>query len=192
MALTRSATLLFSVAALAATFTCLGCGGSSPADRIAAQVALSGKAPQKAYPLAGRVTIDGAPPPTFLSGLPGRPELLVMLYDADKPNSGPKTWPVVVADRDGHFEFSFAGMGDGRPPGNYVFVFAVLDNKKKKGKLGPDKLKNLYNDPEKNGKDQRFKIIHSNPGKSNYEFDLAVAGQEEAPAGPKAVTRLND
>jgi hypothetical protein len=193
MALTRSATLLFSVIALATAFTFLGCsGGSSPSERIAAQAALSGKPTEKSYPLAGSVTIDGLPPATFLSGFPGRHQLLVMLYDSDRPKNGPKTWPVAIADPDGHFEFSFAGTGDGRPTGHYVFVFVVLDNKKKKGLLGPDKLKNLYNDPDKNETDPKFKIFHQEPGKTNYEFNLAVADKEEVSAGPKAVTKLKD
>jgi hypothetical protein len=74
----------------------------------------------------------------------------VLLYDFDRPKGGIKTWPVTVADPDGHFAFSFAGLGDGRPPGS--FVFAVLDDLKKKGKVGPDRLKNLYNDPERERK----------------------------------------
>lgn len=192
MVLTRYANFLFCGSALAIASICLGCGASSPADRIKIQEELSGKKAPKAYPLGGRVTIDGQPPSAFLSTLPGKPVLEVMLYDLDNPKAPPRNWPSMPADADGHFEYSFEGIGDGRPAGNYVFVFAVLNDRKKKGKVGPDQLKNLYNDPEKNEKDPRFKIHHEAPGKSDYSIDLAIAGQSEGTTGPKSVVQLNN
>ncbi|HUE15288.1 MAG TPA: hypothetical protein VMR25_14050, partial [Planctomycetaceae bacterium] len=60
-----------------------------------------------------------------------------------------------------------------------------------KGDLqGPDGFKNLYNDPEKNAKVPEFKIDQQAPGKSDYKFDLKLAGQQEAEPGPKALTTI--
>jgi hypothetical protein len=55
----------------------------------------------------------------------------------------------------------------------------------------PDELKNLYNDPDKNAKEEKFKLDLKLPGQEGYQVDLAVAGKEpvETP-GPNAVTRL--
>ncbi len=100
----------------------------------------------------------------------------------------PEKWPHAEVEPNGDFQFSHYGIGDGVPPGDYVFVFAILTDRKKKGLVGPDQLKNLYNDPEKNEKKEGFKIEHKSPGKTDYTFDLAVAGQEEATPGPKSVT----
>ena len=55
----------------------------------------------------------------------------------------------------------------------------------------PDELKNLYNDADKNAKEDRFSPDLHPPGKDNYEFDLTVANQEPiATPGPNAVTSI--
>ena len=43
---------------------------------------------------------------------------------------------------------------------------------------GGDGLKNLYNDPDKNAKEERFQINLTSPGKTDWTFDLAVAGKD--------------
>jgi hypothetical protein len=90
---------------------------------------------------------------------------------------------------DGSFEFPDGGI----PPGKYVLLFVVLERNKKKGWTGPDALKNLYNDPDVNGKKEQFTINHQVPGKTDYSFNLSVAGETPvANAGPKALTKIAD
>ncbi len=84
-------------------------------------------------------------------------------YNVSKPDEKPHRRPHVAAEPDGSFSFSSYGIGDGVPPATYVVVFAVLTDKKKHGYVGPDELKNLYNDPEKNEKIPEFKIDHKAP-----------------------------
>ena len=140
------------------------------------------------YPLAGHVTIDGGAPNLGK----GRLRMVVLLYDLAKPDAVPEKWPSAQVEPSGDFQFSHYGVGDGVAPGNYVFVFTLLTDHKKKGLLGPDQLKNLYNDPAVNENKEGFKIEHKAPGKRDYQIDLVTAGQEEATPGPKAVTRLRD
>ena len=66
-------------------------------------------------------------------------------------------------------------------------LFAQLIYDPRMGFFGPDGLKNLYNDPEINSKKPEFLIDHQAPGKTDYTFNLSVAGgtPPEAP-GPKA------
>ena len=56
-----------------------------------------------------------------------------------------------------------------------------------RGYVGPDQLKNLYNDPDTNGQNPDFRIEHKPPGKKDYHFDLAVAGKEPAQPGKFAM-----
>jgi hypothetical protein len=54
---------------------------------------------------------------------------------------------------------------------------------------GPDELKNLYNDPEKNKNDAAFLVDVQPPGRTDYQFDLSVAGKDPViKPGPHAVT----
>jgi hypothetical protein len=71
-----------------------------------------------------------------------------------------------------------------------VFTFAQLNYRKKEGYVGPDGLKNLFNDPEKNVDKPDFKIEHKAPGRKNYVFDLRTIGEEEATPGPKALIKI--
>jgi hypothetical protein len=86
--------------------------------------------------------------------------------------------------------------GDGVPTGSYVVLFAeliptpLMATKRSKGLRGPDGLMNLYNDPDRNKQDVQFKIDITPPGKSDYAFDLKVAGKEAATPGPHAVTEI--
>ena len=107
-----------------------------------------------------------------------------MAYDASAGVAG----PFVSVKSDGAFEFPDGGI----PPGKYVLLFAGLQRNRKKGWAGPDALKNLYNDPEVNGKKEQFTIDHQAPGKTNYSFNLNVAGETPvATAGPKALTHIS-
>jgi hypothetical protein len=118
----------------------------------------SGKKLAAVAALSGRVTIDGQHPSSILKEKSQK--LVVMLYDVSKPDQRPDRRPHVDANSDGSFRFSSYGIGDGAPPGTYVFVFAVLTDEKKHGYVGPDELKNLYNDPKKNEKIPEFRIDH--------------------------------
>jgi len=75
-------------------------------------------------------------------------------------------------DKNGHFEFNTYGTGDGLPAGSYVVLFAQPKTE------GGDGLKNLYNDPDKNAQEERFQINLTSPGKTDWAFDLAVAGKD--------------
>jgi hypothetical protein len=86
---------------------------------------------------------------------------------------------------------SSACLDDGVPAGRYVVTIAQLTYRKKRGHIGPDLLKNLDNDPEKNAKVEQFNIEHKPPGRRDYSFDLRVAGEEPvATPGPKALTAI--
>jgi hypothetical protein len=176
-------------AAILAVMACVGCGSRGSDPRMEEALKTAGQRKDTIYPLGGRVTIDGGP---LAESKQSRLKFLVLLYNLDKPKADPETWEKTEVQPDGDFHFSHYAPGDGVPPGNYVFVFTLLTDKKKKGLFGPDQLKNLYNDPEKNEKKEGFKIEHKAPGKTDYAFDLVTAGQEEGQAGPKAVTRLRN
>jgi hypothetical protein len=176
-------------AALVAAMTCVGCGPPSPEQRVDTELKATGKGKTPVYPLAGHVTIDGGAPTDVGKG---RSKLMVLLYDPKMPDNVPERWLKTEVEPSGDFRFSHYGIGDGAPGGTYIVVFVQLNDKKKKGFVGPDRLKNLYNDPEKNEQKPEFKIEHKAPGKTDYEFDLAVAGQEDGTTGPKSVTKLRD
>ncbi len=139
------------------------------------------------YPLAGRVTIDGATPQ-----LDKRDSLVVMLNDADMLDVPSLKKKYVQTDQEGAFSFSTYAPNDGLKAGKYVLTFAVLKDRSKIGMVGPDKLHNLYNDPDANSKAAEFVIEHQAPGKSDYTFNLEVSGKEPKTPGPHALTRLVD
>jgi hypothetical protein len=180
--------LALGVVALA--LCCVGCGPPNPQQRINAELERTGQKLAAVAPLSGRVTIDGQPPSSILKDKSQK--LVVMLCDVSKPDQRPDHRPHVNANPDGSFRFASYGIDDGVPPATYVFVFAVLTDQRKQGYVGPDELKNLYNDPEKNEKIPDFKIDHKAPGKSDYEFNLKLAGNENPTPGSKALTSIND
>lgn len=49
----------------------------------------------------------------------------------------------------------------------------------------PDGLKNLYNDPEKNLSDPNLIVTVESPGRTDYEFNLQVAGKDAVAAPGK-------
>jgi hypothetical protein len=173
------------IAAVCACLAAVGCTRQqSTADRIKQAAESTGIKLATVYPLAGTVTVDSQP-----AELKSRKwSVVIMAYDASNSN-GAATGAFVPVKSDGAFEFPDGGI----PPGKYVLLFAALQRNKRKGWIGPDGLKNLYNDPEVNGKKEQFTIDHQAPGKTNYSFNLNVAG-ETAPAqpGPKALTHIAD
>jgi hypothetical protein len=120
--------------------------------------------------------------------------LVVMLYDPKNPRAGGPLH--AVCTNDGDFQFGTYEKGDGVKPGSYVVLFAELTpalmaSKRSNGLRGPDGLMNLYNDPDKNGQDDRFKIELSEPGKTDWDFQLEAAGKQPiANPGPNAVMGL--
>lgn len=162
----------------------IGCGRSD--GRLLQAIAKSGQDKRPVYPLAGKVTIDSQIPP---SAAPNQ-KLIVMLFDRAQPKLNVNQRPYVECNAQGEFSFTTYKAGDGIDPGDYVIVFAQLTlDRTDDSYRGPDALKNLYNDPDKNGTNPEFSIKHEAPGKSNYAFNLAVAGQEPVvEPGPRAVT----
>ena len=145
----------------------------------------TGKTRADVYPLAGKVTFDGQTPNVVW---PDR--LVVMLYDSSKPNLPPNKRPCRQCNDEGEFAFGTYTTGDGLRAGTFVVTFAVLKITMQ-GLKGPDQLKNLYNDPDRNAAVSDFNIVHQAPGKTDYAFDLKIAGQVPiATPGPKALTEL--
>jgi len=132
------------------------------------------------YPLSGTVRIDGKVPEYDHK----RP-LFVVITDPQNP----KQTDYVECDKQGRFAFHTYAESDGYRPGTYVFAFVQLI-KARHRTLGPDRLGNRYNDPERNAQKQGFKIEHKAPGKTDYVFDLMVQGAEPFVPGPKAILNL--
>jgi hypothetical protein len=183
----RTGFRLGAAVAVVAALACIGCGTKSAEERVNEELSRSGKEKSAVFPLAGHVTIDGQPPSAVAQG---RSKLIVLLYDVAKPDEKAGNRPFTQVDPDGSFRFSTYGNADGVAPATYVFAFAQLNFRKKDGYMGPDGLKNLYNDPDKNATKPDLKIEHKAPGRTDYSFDLKTAGETEAAAGPKAVTKI--
>jgi hypothetical protein len=171
--------LLFVLAAAA------GCSRTqSPEDRIQKALAIAGMKASPTYRIAGTATIDGTPP-EFKDR---KQHLVAVLYDPEKPDIPIQSRPHTLVKADGHFTFT----EDGIAPGHYVLAFAVLKRKGPGNFIGPDGLNNLYNDPDVNAKSHPELVIdHKPPGKTDYQFNLEVAGQPPVtPPGAHAVTAV--
>jgi hypothetical protein len=159
-----------------------GCSQRQTADQVLdAALAQQGTSRKNVFPLAGKVTIDGKP-----LQLTGRQKIIVTLHDAANKRQGLLERPFVECNAGGEFAFRTYGDRDGVPPGNYVLTFTQLVDRGKRGYLGPDGLKNLYNDPDKS----EFSIAHTKGGRTDYVFDLKIEGRESVAAGPRAVQSL--
>jgi len=172
--------------ASSAAFLVAGCSQSeSGSAGLEKSLAASGKSKTAVFPLGGVITVDGQP-----AVVPkAKDRIIVLLNDAAALDASDKNRRYTFADAKGEFHFGTYSTADGVPPGKYVVSFALLRKNGNKGDLmGPDAFKNLYNDPEKNAKVPDFVINQEAPGKSDYKFDLKLAGQEEAQPGPKALT----
>jgi hypothetical protein len=176
----------FAVLAALAVAGAAGCGRQSSEQAVDEALRMAGQSRKTVFPLAGKVTIDGhAPGKTD----PLAPRITVMLFDQAKLDAPLDTVPRTNCKANGEFAFSSYGQGDGVPAGKYVVTIVELKFDKRKGHTEPDELKNLYNDPEKNAQIPEFKIDHQSPGKTNYDFDLQIAGHEQATPGPHSVVR---
>jgi hypothetical protein len=162
----------------------LGCSHQQTAEEaLDASLATLGTSKVAVSPLAGTVTIDGHPPQ-----LERRQKILVMLHDPAKGGKSPKDPPFVVCNAQGGFAFHTYHDRDGVPPGEYVLTFVQLTDRGKRGYLGPDGLKNLYNDPDKS----EIKIAHAGAGRTDYAFDLKIEGRDAIKPSPRAVLNLQD
>jgi hypothetical protein len=170
-----------------------GCGGAQQTEQQQTQeffksnpkIAASRKEVAK---FSGRVTVDGMAPPQGVT-------LFVVLNDPEHPTPGIKQF--AACDPEGNFEFKTYESGDGVAVGKYVLEFVGLKAHKNRGRsrvtpyVGPDALKNLYNDPEKNKDNPAFVIDVKAPGRTDYEFDLKVADKEAvANPGQFAATKI--
>jgi hypothetical protein len=147
--------------------------------------------------VAGRILVDGQPPAQDA-------QLFVVLYDPqhlEKPGDVPKL--MAKCDAEGNFAFTSYVTGDGVPNGKYVVTCVALRRVTRATRglgarpgrqqefIGPDVLKNLYSDPEKNKDDPTFIANVEAPGRNDYEFQLVVAGKQALlQAGQYAVTRI--
>jgi hypothetical protein len=159
-----------------------GCWGSAD-ERLNKALAQASMQRQAVSPFAGTVTIDGLPP-SFSEGF----TFEVKLTDASKLDAPAYDCWQAWCKSDGEFSFSTYKPNDGVPaPKTYVITFAVLAEDDR-GSVGPDQLKDLYNDPEKNAKNPQFVIEHTARGKSDYKFDLKVADVPPGSLGPHSMT----
>jgi hypothetical protein len=136
--------------------------------------------------VAGTVTIDGKT--LEEAGFPSR-DLVAILYDLKNPPSSKNPLLFTLIKPDGSFEFSTYDKGDGVPVGSYMLLFDALKFSRapKREYHEPDRLKNLYNDPDKS----TFPIEVKEPGKTDYQFNLELEGKEQGTPGSKSVTRID-
>jgi hypothetical protein len=179
-----------------------GCGHESVQQAIARQGKEAPKFQvQSVSRFAGRVTVDGQPAAKDL-------RLFVILndpqhLDENAHRRAPKL--CAICNDDGKFAFGTYEKDDGVPAAEYVVTFVLLHlptagGGRGGGRMrqatgprhfhGPDELKNLYNDPDKNRKVDEFNLKLPNPERADYNFDLAVANKDQAQAGPNAVTTI--
>lgn len=169
---------LWLVASLAA-LVAVGCPQQKSADEATdAALKAQGLTKEAVCPLAGKVTVDGQTP----QSQPKINPIVVVLNDTSKPDVPPRDRRRVELNPQGEFAFNTYKAGDGVPPGKYVVTFAQFKYNKKKGLLGPDQLKNLYNDPDKNAQKTGFVIDHQPSGKTDYLFNLEIQGKEAGTA----------
>jgi hypothetical protein len=155
-----------------------GCDGRrSTAQRLENAYKSAGMDPVTVYPLGGKITIDNEPPVAKAETA----RLVAIAYDSAKADVKAKDNARAFVKPDGSFELPPLA------PGKYVILFAQLGYNPRMGFIGPDGLKNLYNDPDVNSKKPEFLIDHQAPGKTDYTFNLSVAGETPPAApGPKA------
>jgi hypothetical protein len=185
----RSSASLRSWAVFAAVMSIAspGCTGrQSPEQRLQKALQEAGAQKEQVFPLSGHISVDGAAP-----DYDPRNPVLVVLIDREKSAEPARSQRFVECDPEGRFSFSTYARDDGVGPGRYVIAIAKLGRTASRGYVGPDQFHNRYNDPDKNSQDATFQIEHNSPGKSEYEFQLSVAGAEpvETP-GPHAITQI--
>ena len=174
-----------------------GCTRTQTADQaLDAQLkANNTKKEGKMAACSGQVRVDGQPFDGSKSV-----SLFVILndknhLDENAHRAAPARFAAVGAD--GKFVFHTYQDADGVPVGTYVATFVALHRPARRrigshivNLEGPDDLKNLYNDPDKNATNPTFVLDLQSPGKSDLQFDLETAGKETVQPGPNAVTRM--
>ena len=166
-----------------------GCGSSmSPTQRVEKELSVIGLGRHELYPFAGKVLVDGLPPQ---SKTPDQ-TVVVVLFNRAQPDLRVASRPHANCNKQGEFWFSTYSPKDGLESGEYVVAIAQLSLQERgHNLLGPDGFQNLYNDPDKNEKEPEFAVKHVSPGKSDYVFDLKLAGREPVTTpGPRSVTQL--
>jgi hypothetical protein len=169
------------------TLSTSGCRPQSSEQSVDQALKGAGQSRTAIAPLAGKITIDGQPPQTR----PGGPRLIIILTNPAKLDAPIGSLPRAFCDSDGNFAFNTYGTGDGVAPGKYVVTIVELKQERRQGWAGPDGLKNLYNDPEKNANAPEFVIDHQPPGKTNYVFALQIEGREPGARGPHSITSFH-
>jgi hypothetical protein len=177
-----------------------GCGSQAGREEHAVDdyFKASGAKREPVAKVSGHLSVDGQPPASD-----GR--LYVILNDPQHLVVADKEQPKHFArcDEEGNFTFTTYVTGDGVPYGKYVVTFLGLHRPRgghvgrragfKQDFVGPDDLKNLYSDPEKNQTDQTFQINVEPPGRSDYDFNLSVATKDPVPTPSKyAPTRIRE
>jgi hypothetical protein len=159
-----------------------GCGDAKTQERMKLQLAETKSSDAPVAKFSGKVTIDGEVP-----SVPARHALVLILFSDKDTQPGHETIYHTACDKDGHFEFTRYSKGDGVPPGSYTVLFEELVARTGSRFTGEDQLKNLYNDPDKSP----FHVDISPPGKTDWMFNLEIAGKDPATPGPHAVKQLH-
>jgi hypothetical protein len=163
----------------------VGCSGGSANQALEKSLATSGFKHEDVCPLAGKITVDGLPPQVA-----NGEKIVVALNDPSKPTKGGLSGSYTIVGKDGEFAFKTYAEGDGVKPGTYILTFAKLKAQKKKGLVGPDEFHNLYNDAERNAKEHPELKIDHKAAKTDYSFDLKIAGVQPQEPGPGALTHI--
>jgi hypothetical protein len=190
------------VAGLAVAAVVGGCGTKSDQERFDdAAKEIPGFHKETLGKFAGKVLVDGQAPKDERGK-----RLFVVLIPADHLDQATdkKAQPIHTSvGRNGNFEFMTYLTGDGVPVGKYVVTFAqfgkiatgrggMQPGANTAGSMygGADDLKGLYSDPDKNAKDDKFVVDIAAPGRSDYEFNLELAGREPEQRGPHAIRTI--
>lgn len=122
--------------------------------------------------VTGKVTVDGAP---------GK-DVWVTLHPAQGGTAA--QIPRAQVREDGTFQVTTYLDGDGAPPGDYNITFESLTFRQIGGRwVGPDKLKNLYNNP----KATTFHVSVKDAPVELPPFELKVSGlAAKAPPEPES------
>jgi hypothetical protein len=129
----------------------------------------------------GTVTVDNQ-----TLAVDPRHALLLMLYDPKQPATEAKPPRYAIVQNDGTFKFGLGGV----PPGSYVALFAELQRGRPGSFRGPDLLKNLYNDPDKNESVESLRVEIPASGKTQT-FNLEVAGRDAVtPRGAHSIVQF--
>jgi len=166
-----------------------GCGKKlSPNQRVEKELSQLGKSTAAVLPFAGKVLVDGQP----AQGTTPSQKIVVVLFNRAQPKLPVNERPHAECNERGEFAFTTYSSADGVAPGEYVVAIAQLFVRSKDNSCeGPDGLKNLYNDPDKNDKIPEFTINHAPPGKTDYVFNLKLAGEEPVSTpGPRSVSEI--